>query len=180
MIVEFLQSAWNVVNGLLALIGLGQVVSWCYHRTPIGKQTGLNRETAKLFYNNRDLFVMTEYSYSIPAFLRAGPYHHQGMILRECASYAFTAPGFFPKRDCMEFIYFLSESRRLIEKTLNESQDGKCAEAYAQLSPRFNKLCGDLAALRLKYKGHCPDQFQQAYLPGLSSRTYDSDLARTR
>lgn len=181
MIIEFLRTAWSVVNALLALIGFGEVIAWCYRHTKAGKRSALNREAAELFYSNRDLFVMTEYGYSIPAFLRVGPYHHQGMILREWSFYAFSAPsGYFSKPDCMQFISILNEARRLIKKTLDESQDKNSAEMYAQLYPRFNKLCGDLGAMRAKYKEQCPIQFQQEYLPALKSGARDSDLALTR
>lgn len=179
---KLFQAAWSAVNFLLALIGLGQVINWLYRRTKAGRKNELLERTAILFYENRDLFVMTENSYSIPAFLHMGHHAQEGMTLREWAYYALRKPSALRgPRDGMEYLSILSTARRLIEQTLNDPKDQKWEEVYDQLGPRFDKLCAALNDLQLEYRDECPIQYKQRYLPSApASRGASSDLERTR
>jgi len=173
---------WNGLNAILSIIGLVQVLNWSYDQTAAGQHRKLRREAAELFYRNRDLFTMTEYSFSIPAFIRMGPYHELGMQLREWAYYAIVPPVKSNQRDLLECISIMNRARNLIEKTLWDSEDSNCTKVYAQLRPRFDHLCTELSALRQKYPGHCPDSFKQAYLPDITpiNALASHDSERTR
>lgn len=151
---------WNVASSLWALAtAAGAGALWFVSRTAAYGDWKLRRETATVFYKYRALFVQTELSYSIPAFVRTD----DGMTQREWSYHAITRPDLIYNRDWMEYISIINRARQSIKTTLGGPDIERRMEAYQQLAPRFNQLCHELNLMR-DSNSKCPVQFRQAYL----------------
>lgn len=156
---------WSAIQFVLACIGLWQALTWCWHRTPIGKKAAFNREMYQLAYENRQLFI-SEVGYSIPAFLRVGPHHAEGMLMAQWWYSAFgTPPNLFRLRDGMEALTILNSARTAIKQTLAAPKKPEYKEIYDQLYPRFTKLCEQIEVLGSKYRDAMQGPVSQERLP---------------
>jgi hypothetical protein len=158
-------TGWQMWNDLSSLWALWCAVAWVAFRavaqTEWYEERRLRRDAAAIFYKYRALFVETERSYSIPAFVQST----EAMTLREWAYHAMTPPGLLFNRDWMEYITLINRARQLIEATFKAPDSARRMDAYQQLEPRFNQLCQELNTLREGYKLVRPVQFHQRYLP---------------
>lgn len=165
--VNLAKATWVTINLILTAIGLWQVICWLTVRTPWGKRKALNQAVTRLAHESKALFN-GDYAYSVPAFLRVGDHHQQGVILAEWWRSSFQEPpSLLSAHDCMEVLRILNLSRTAIKQTLAGPKKSEYLTCYNQLYPRFNKLCEEIEAVGKLYEAACPISFSQERLSPL-------------